>query len=70
MSLKRVTAVAEDSCWELSSTESVAGENSADIMQNTGKFTDLSKWHYTSQSLPANKSLEVKHVRLIILIKN
>ena len=70
MSLKRVTAVAEDSHWELSATESVTGENSVNIMQNTGKFTTLSEWQHTPQSSFTEKALEAEHVRLIILVKN
>ena len=70
MSLKRVTAVAEDSHWELSATESVTGENSVSTVWNIDKSTDLSEQYYTSQSLPADESLKVKHVRLIILVKN
>ena len=70
MSLKRVTAVAEDSCWELSATESVAGENSADTVQNAGKFTTLSEWQHTPQPPSAEKALEAEHVKLTILVKN
>ena len=70
MSLKRVTAVAEDSCQEHSATESVTGENSADTVWNTGEFTTLSEWQHTSQPSFAEKALKVKHVRLTILVKN
>ena len=70
MSLKRVTAVAEDSCWELSATESVTGENSADTVWNTGEFTTLSEWQHTPQPPSAEEALEAEHVRLTILVKN
>ena len=70
MSLKRVTAVAEDSCWELSATESVTGENSADTVWNTGKFTTLSEQQHTSQPHFTEKALKAEHVRLTILVKN
>ena len=70
MSLKRVTTVAEDSHWELSATGSVTGKNSVNIMWNTDKFTTSSKWQYTPQPSFIEKALEVKHVRLTILIKN
>ena len=40
------------------------------IMWNADKFTNLSNQHYISHSLPADESLKVKHIRLIILVKN
>ena len=39
-------------------------------MQNTDKFTTLSEQQHTPQPSSTKKALEVKHVRLTILVKN